>query len=225
MSISYGDWPNDVFLLFFGFLPDNNQHNSVVLFHTLHDLVTCYHGLLHQTQQKKQSHKELRQSQALLHQSQEEGASSQQQQQQQQHSQQQMINLNEQRNAPKQEGERHAEQQDVCEQYENQLDDRELQTRQQLNQRSMMPRASNQQRLSPEESSQAGGEPDRSKHSTDVSSSAMSAEMQMSVMRDESCSSELSDEAAEVKQQSAGEQTDALLADLQATLGPGDWTR
>lgn len=42
VTISYGNWPNDVFLLFFGFLPDNNQHDAVVLFHTLEELVSCY---------------------------------------------------------------------------------------------------------------------------------------------------------------------------------------
>ncbi|KAL3131038.1 hypothetical protein ABBQ38_000356 [Trebouxia sp. C0009 RCD-2024] len=48
VTISYGDWPNDVFLLFFGFLPDNNQHDAVVLFHTLEDLVICYQAVVAQ---------------------------------------------------------------------------------------------------------------------------------------------------------------------------------
>ena len=32
VTISYGSWPNDVFLLFFGFCPDANTNDSVVLF-------------------------------------------------------------------------------------------------------------------------------------------------------------------------------------------------
>ncbi|KAL3138967.1 hypothetical protein ABBQ32_005776 [Trebouxia sp. C0010 RCD-2024] len=50
VTISYGDWPNDVFLLFFGFLPDNNQHDAVVLFRTLEDLVICYQAAVAQQQ-------------------------------------------------------------------------------------------------------------------------------------------------------------------------------
>lgn len=32
VTISYGSWPNDVFLLFFGFIPRGNPNDSVVLF-------------------------------------------------------------------------------------------------------------------------------------------------------------------------------------------------
>ena len=54
MTISYGDWPNDVFLLFFGFLPEGNQHDSVVLFGGLQDLIQCYGSLVQQQQQQQQ---------------------------------------------------------------------------------------------------------------------------------------------------------------------------
>ena len=43
MTISYGPWPNDVFLLFFGFVPDNNPHDTAVLFEDLADLL--HHAL------------------------------------------------------------------------------------------------------------------------------------------------------------------------------------
>ena len=39
MTISYGPWPNDAFLLFFGFVPDSNPHDTAVLFEDLADLV------------------------------------------------------------------------------------------------------------------------------------------------------------------------------------------
>lgn len=54
VTISYGDWPNDVFLLFFGFLPEGNQHDSVVLFHGLQDLIQCYGSVVQQQQQQQQ---------------------------------------------------------------------------------------------------------------------------------------------------------------------------
>ncbi|DBA83723.1 TPA: hypothetical protein ACH3X1_006258 [Trebouxia sp. C0004] len=54
VTISYGDWPNDVFLLFFGFLPEGNQHASVVLFDTLQDLAHCYDLLVQQQGQRAQ---------------------------------------------------------------------------------------------------------------------------------------------------------------------------
>lgn len=54
MTISYGDWPNDVFLLFFGFLPEGNQHDSVVLFDTVQDLTDCYDLLVQQQGQQPQ---------------------------------------------------------------------------------------------------------------------------------------------------------------------------
>lgn len=37
--ISYGNWPNDVFLLFFGFIPDDNPHDAVVLFNGAEEVV------------------------------------------------------------------------------------------------------------------------------------------------------------------------------------------
>jgi SET domain/Rubisco LSMT substrate-binding len=39
VTISYGSWPNDVFLLFFGFIPKENDNDSVVLFQNLHEIV------------------------------------------------------------------------------------------------------------------------------------------------------------------------------------------
>ncbi|DBB02689.1 TPA: hypothetical protein ACH3X3_011645 [Trebouxia sp. C0006] len=54
VTISYGDWPNDVFLLFFGFLPEGNQHDSVVLFDTVQDLTDCYDMLVQQQGQQPQ---------------------------------------------------------------------------------------------------------------------------------------------------------------------------
>ena len=41
VTISYGAFPNDVFLLFFGFVPDPNPHDAVPLFADLLDLVTA----------------------------------------------------------------------------------------------------------------------------------------------------------------------------------------
>jgi hypothetical protein len=40
VTISYGDWPNDVLLLFFGWVPElkENPHDSVVLFSDLREL-------------------------------------------------------------------------------------------------------------------------------------------------------------------------------------------
>ena len=49
VTISYGAWPNDVFLLFFGFLPEQNEHDAVVLFHSLPDLIACYNRMLQQS--------------------------------------------------------------------------------------------------------------------------------------------------------------------------------
>lgn len=42
VTISYGNWPNDVFLLFFGFIQEPNEHDAVVLFQDLPDLVSCF---------------------------------------------------------------------------------------------------------------------------------------------------------------------------------------
>eukprot|EP01025_Chloroclados_australasicus_P057908 TRINITY_DN7243_c0_g1_i8.p2 TRINITY_DN7243_c0_g1~~TRINITY_DN7243_c0_g1_i8.p2 ORF type:complete len:190 (-),score=27.40 TRINITY_DN7243_c0_g1_i8:166-735(-) len=39
VSICYGQWPNDVFLLFFGFVPEENPHDSYVIFETFEELV------------------------------------------------------------------------------------------------------------------------------------------------------------------------------------------
>mmetsp|Transcript_14698 Transcript_14698/g.28262 ORF Transcript_14698/g.28262 Transcript_14698/m.28262 type:complete len:476 (+) Transcript_14698:156-1583(+) len=42
ITISYGSWPNDVFFLLFGFCPDHNENDSVVLFRDLAHLVESY---------------------------------------------------------------------------------------------------------------------------------------------------------------------------------------
>ena len=42
MTISYGPWPSDVFLLFFGWVPPGNPHEAVVLFDGLADLAAFY---------------------------------------------------------------------------------------------------------------------------------------------------------------------------------------
>eukprot|EP01023_Acetabularia_acetabulum_P005054 TRINITY_DN12091_c0_g2_i5.p2 TRINITY_DN12091_c0_g2~~TRINITY_DN12091_c0_g2_i5.p2 ORF type:complete len:321 (-),score=31.52 TRINITY_DN12091_c0_g2_i5:1321-2163(-) len=39
ISICYGEWPNDLFALFFGFVPDDNPHDQFVLFYTFRDIV------------------------------------------------------------------------------------------------------------------------------------------------------------------------------------------
>jgi hypothetical protein len=39
--ISYGDWPNDPFFLYFGFVPAGNRHDAVVLFDTVDALASC----------------------------------------------------------------------------------------------------------------------------------------------------------------------------------------
>lgn len=39
VTIDYGRWPNDVYLLFYGFIPAYNMWDSVVLFDKLQDLV------------------------------------------------------------------------------------------------------------------------------------------------------------------------------------------
>ena len=39
MTISYGQHPDEVFYLFFGFLPEDNPANSVVLFTSRDDFV------------------------------------------------------------------------------------------------------------------------------------------------------------------------------------------
>ena len=41
MTINYGAFPGDVFLLFFGFVPDPNPHDAVPLFADLLDLATA----------------------------------------------------------------------------------------------------------------------------------------------------------------------------------------
>ena len=41
MLISYGDWPNDPFFLYFGFVPAGNRHDAVVLFDTVDALASC----------------------------------------------------------------------------------------------------------------------------------------------------------------------------------------
>ena len=42
LTISYGAWPNEVFFLFFGFLPEHNPFDAVVLYHDLDDLILHY---------------------------------------------------------------------------------------------------------------------------------------------------------------------------------------
>ena len=40
VTISYGNWPNDLFYLLFGFVPEENPYDSVVLFRNLEDAAT-----------------------------------------------------------------------------------------------------------------------------------------------------------------------------------------
>ncbi|BDA45282.1 hypothetical protein COCOBI_07-0690 [Coccomyxa sp. Obi] len=42
VTISYGPWPNDIFYLFFGFVPRQNPWDVVVLFRQLQDMVTFH---------------------------------------------------------------------------------------------------------------------------------------------------------------------------------------
>eukprot|EP00803_Ostreobium_quekettii_P002388 evm.model.scf_874.2 EVM.evm.TU.scf_874.2 scf_874:53671-58389(-) len=42
VTISYGSWPNDVFFLFFGFVPDGNVHDEVVIFQGPEQLLEFY---------------------------------------------------------------------------------------------------------------------------------------------------------------------------------------
>ena len=48
VTISYGPWPNDVFYLFFGFVPDDNPHDTIVMFHDLQEMVELYDDLVAQ---------------------------------------------------------------------------------------------------------------------------------------------------------------------------------
>ena len=45
MQISYGQFSNAVFYLFFGFVPDNNPWDSVAIFKDIADMV-AYHDVL-----------------------------------------------------------------------------------------------------------------------------------------------------------------------------------
>ena len=45
MQISYGQFSNAVFYLFFGFVPDNNPWDSVTIFRDISDMV-AYHDVL-----------------------------------------------------------------------------------------------------------------------------------------------------------------------------------
>lgn len=85
VTISYGDWPNDVFLLFFGFVPDHNQHDAVVLFHSLEDLVNCYQALVQQQQQQREQIPSQQQAGQSLQQRQQTAIKQQHQQDLQQH--------------------------------------------------------------------------------------------------------------------------------------------
>jgi hypothetical protein len=44
VTISYGAWPNDIFFIFFGFVPERNPHDSVVLFDGLADVAAVHEG-------------------------------------------------------------------------------------------------------------------------------------------------------------------------------------
>lgn len=46
VTISYGAFPNEVFLVYFGFLPSHNPHDAVILFDDLEALVSCHNSLL-----------------------------------------------------------------------------------------------------------------------------------------------------------------------------------
>ena len=169
VTISYGDWPNDVFLLFFGFLPDNNRHDAIVLFHGLRDLVQCYQALVHQQQ-----------NQASSQQQAERPLQTQQQQQQQQ-----------------QTAIKDLKQQHPCnsqhpltnKQSSNQQNDVVLQLRHQKDHANALPDSSHQEQAN---------------------------SLQCSEMSSESTAAE-SDAGASC--------TDSLVADLQDSLGHGDWTR
>ena len=41
VTISYGPWPNDPFFLYFGFVPEGNPNDAVVLFDELGDVAAC----------------------------------------------------------------------------------------------------------------------------------------------------------------------------------------
>ena len=124
VTISYGNWPNDVFLLFFGFLPDNNRHDAVVLFHSLDGLVHCYQALAHQQQNK---------------------ASSQQQAEQPlQQEQQQLL----QQTASKDLKQQHQQQPQTSQQSSNQQNDAKLQLLQQSDHTNALPTRSHQEQPS-----------------------------------------------------------------------------
>lgn len=42
MTISYGRWSNEVFFLFFGFLPEDNPWDSITVFRDLPEMI-AYH--------------------------------------------------------------------------------------------------------------------------------------------------------------------------------------
>lgn len=62
VTISYGPWPNEVYLAYFGFLPYDNPFDSVVLFDTLPELVGFHDSL----QQQAAPHGLLGQQEAAL---------------------------------------------------------------------------------------------------------------------------------------------------------------
>ena len=128
MTISYGNWPNDVFLLFFGFLPDNNQHDAVVLFHSLDDLVHCFEVLVNQQQNKASSQQQSEQPH-------------QKQQQQQQLQQTSIKDL-------KQQHQRNQQQPQASKQSSNQQNDAELQLRQHTEHTNVLPDRSHQEQAS-----------------------------------------------------------------------------
>ena len=121
VTISYGNWPNDVFLLFFGFLPDNNQHDAIVLCHGLGDLVQYYQALVHQQQNKASNQQQVGQPM------------------QQQHQQTAIKDLKHQRNL---------QQPQTDEQSSNQQHDAVLQLQQQKDDTNVLPDRSRQQQAS-----------------------------------------------------------------------------
>lgn len=48
VTISYGKWPNDVFLLLFGFIPKGNEYDGLVLFQNLDEIVEFIAGVIAQ---------------------------------------------------------------------------------------------------------------------------------------------------------------------------------
>jgi hypothetical protein len=45
ITITYGGWPSEVFYLFFGFVPDINPFDRVVLYADLHHMIEHFDSL------------------------------------------------------------------------------------------------------------------------------------------------------------------------------------